>query len=381
MATDLCERLATVLDERAEALTAEWAAEVTDRLGLETRPFLDPADPWTVRGIAEYLAGKASPITAVWRLVDRTRQLGVLAAEREVIPEQILDAYLILGERIWPIAHDELVALEGAEPLAALLPCTRRLNDALAIVVRATTGAYFDRYEDRIRADAERLRGFNRMVSHELKGPLGAIQGAATLLSDESVVTSPEKRGRYLEIVQRNTARMADLIDDLLALTMVERPAEGAVREPVRLAEALESVRDRVAEDAEAHGVAVAFAAPPAKLAVDRRALELVLGNLVNNAIRYSDPGRPERYVRVTARHREEENAWVVAVEDNGLGIPEEAGARVFERFYRGRPEVPGTGLGLSIVKEVVERWDGRVWFEPRDGGGTVFYFTAPAAV
>lgn len=374
-----CERVGAELRRRATELTAEWAQRTTERLGIDTEPFLDPAEPWIVRGIASYLSFGAAGPTSTLQLADRARRLGEIAADRGVLPGQILDAYLLLNALIWRIV-DEVVRDTGSELAPqALLPCLHRLLDLLFVMVRSTTGAYFDRYQAQIRKDADRLRGFNRMVSHELKGPIGAIQGAATLLGEDAILRDEEKRRHYQEIVLRNTARMADLINDLLALTMVDRPGGASPPEPVGLAAAMETVRERVDDDARAYDVEVVIDVPAVKLAVDRRALELVLTNLVRNGIRYSDSSKEERWVRITARP-EEGDTWTVTVEDNGVGIPAEVGSRIFERFYRASPDLPGSGLGLAIVKELVERWGGRVWYESREGVGSSFHFTAPAA-
>lgn len=374
-----CERVGAELRRRATELTAEWAQRTTERLGIDTEPFLDPAEPWIVRGMASYLSFGAAGPTSTLQLADRARRLGEIAADQGVLPGQILDAYLLLNALIWRIV-DEVVRDTGSELAPqALLPCLHRLLDLLFVMVRSTTGAYFDRYQAQIRKDADRLRGFNRMVSHELKGPIGAIQGAATLLGEDAILRDEEKRRHYQEIVLRNTARMADLINDLLALTMVDRPGGARPPEPVGLDVAMETVRERVDDDARAYDVEVVIDVPAVKLAVDRRALELVLTNLVRNGIRYSDSSKEERWVRITARP-EEGDTWTVTVEDNGVGIPAEVGSRIFERFYRASPDLPGSGLGLAIVKELVERWGGRVWYESREGVGSSFHFTAPAA-
>lgn len=374
-----CERVGAELRRRATELTAEWAQRTTERLGIDTEPFLDPAEPWIVRGIASYLSFGAAGPTSTLQLADRARRLGEIAADRGVLPGQILDAYLLLNALIWRIV-DEVVRDTGSELAPqALLPCLHRLLDLLFVMVRSTTGAYFDRYQAQIRKDADRLRGFNRMVSHELKGPIGAIQGAATLLGEDAILRDAAKRRHYQEIVLRNAARMADMINDLLALTMVDRPGGTSPPEPVGLAAAMETVRERVDDDARAYDVEVVIDVPAVKLAVDRRALELVLTNLVRNGIRYSDSSKEERWVRITARP-EEGDTWTVTVEDNGVGIPAEVGSRIFERFYRASPDLPGSGLGLAIVKELVERWGGRVWYESREGVGSSFHFTAPAA-
>jgi len=374
-----CERLGAELRRRATELTAEWADRITERLGIDTEAFLDPAEPWIVRGIASYLSFGAAGPTSTLQLADRARRLGEIAVDEGLIPGQILDAYLLLNALIWRIV-DEVVGETEPEPgPQELLPCLQRLLDLLFVMVRSTTGAYYDRYQAQMRKDADRLRSFNRLVSHELKGPIGAIQGAATLLGEDAILRDEEKRRHYQEIVLRNAARMADMINDLLALTMVDRPGGARPPEPVGLDVAMETVRERVDDDARAYDVEVVIDVPAVKLAVDRRALELVLTNLVRNGIRYSDSSKEERWVRITARP-EEGDTWTVTVEDNGVGISPQVGSRIFERFYRASPDLPGSGLGLAIVKELVERWGGRVWYESREGVGSSFHFTAPAA-
>ena len=194
-----CERVGAELRRRATELTAEWAQRTTERLGIDTEPFLDPAEPWIVRGMASYLSFGAAGPTSTLQLADRARRLGEIAADRGVLPGQILDAYLLLNALIWRIV-DEVVRDTGSELAPqALLPCLHRLLDLLVVMVRSTTGAYFDRYQAQIRKDADRLRGFNRMVSHELKGPIGAIQGAATLLGEDAILGA--EKWRLPEIV------------------------------------------------------------------------------------------------------------------------------------------------------------------------------------
>jgi two-component system, OmpR family, phosphate regulon sensor histidine kinase PhoR len=113
---------------------------------------------------------------------------------------------------------------------------------------------------------------------------------------------------------------------------------------------------------------------------VNSAAVELVLANLVSNAIKYSDPTQPRRWVRVSATHDGAAEV-VVTVRDNGLGVPENGRPRLFERFYRAHPgnAVDGTGLGLSIVREAIHGLGGRVWVEFPDDGGSAFIFTIPA--
>ena len=109
---------------------------------------------------------------------------------------------------------------------------------------------------------------------------------------------------------------------------------------------------------------------------VDATRVELALINLIGNAIKYSDPEEDDRWVRVGVQ-RQEDGHWRISVSDNGLGIPEEMQALVFEQFVRAHPEVAdGTGLGLSIVRTAVEQIGGRIWLESENGTGTAFHLT-----
>ncbi len=385
MSADIKDRIDLAIGEQAPDLARAWARQMNDDLHLDLSPYPDVEDPQIIHGIAACLRDSKTGMVCTLELMERARQIGEVAEAKGVAAEQILNGYLILDELLWKLANRELARCAGeeADGEVVLPACVslRRLHEAVMVVVRATTGAYLHRYRERIREDTERMRSFNRMVSHELTNPISTLRGAAALLSDESVAADPEARGRYVAMVLRNTARMSDLVSDLLVLTTTEGGEAMNLAEPVVLGEVFDTVRERLLDDAEEKGLRMEAGSLP-KVAADRAAVELVLTNLVANAIRYSDPEKPNRFVRVSARPPDDGSAWVVAVEDNGFGIAEEVRSRVFERFFRAAPErkISGTGLGLSIVKEVVERWGGHVWLESQEGSGTTFFFTLPGS-
>jgi signal transduction histidine kinase len=125
-------------------------------------------------------------------------------------------------------------------------------------------------------------------------------------------------------------------------------------------------------------GVQLAVVEPLPDVVVDARRVSLVLMNLVWNAVKYSDPAKPERWVRLGAR-RVGGDEWQGFVADNGLGLPAGARDRIFEASYRAHPHAaPGSGFGLSITQEAVRQLGGRLWVESSDGLGSTFYFTVP---
>jgi two-component system phosphate regulon sensor histidine kinase PhoR len=222
-------------------------------------------------------------------------------------------------------------------------------------------------------------RDFVANASHELQTPLTAIRGfAETLLANE--LPSPQVRSQ-VEVILRNAERLGSLIRDMLDLAQVESrrvPLQAAAIDVVRLTRMLlRDVEPRLAQRSltaevidRTEGVA-AWA--------DRRAVEQVLTNLLDNAIKYTNPGG---HLTVELESRPE--AIRIAVRDTGIGIPRDGLARIFERFYRvdkaRSRALGGTGLGLAIVKHLVQAMGGDIFVESELGRGSTFRFTLPRA-
>jgi two-component system phosphate regulon sensor histidine kinase PhoR len=224
------------------------------------------------------------------------------------------------------------------------------------------------------RADQIR-RDFVANVSHELRTPLTAIRGYVEALSEDD--TSPDDRGRFLEIVGRHTQRMERLVKDLLRLARLDAGQETLDVIPCDTRSLTDTVVADVAQAAEERGQRVEVTIGPGADTVraDPAKLHDALRNLVANAITYS-PERSRIGIDVTAAG----GGVTIAVADEGPGIPEEDLTRVFERFYRvdkSRARDPGgTGLGLAIVRHLIELHGGSVRVENRPEGGARFMIT-----
>jgi two-component system phosphate regulon sensor histidine kinase PhoR len=214
-------------------------------------------------------------------------------------------------------------------------------------------------------------------VSHELRTPLSLIKGYVETLLD-GAHENPEVAGKFLHTIDRNAERLKLLIEDLLTISELESGRVKLDQRPV----ALDSVVKKVLEDfkarAGAKNVSLSQETNGLRVRADSDRLEQVLGNLIDNAIKY---GRPEGKVVVGARAADGGHVEVF-VQDDGPGIPAESLGRVFERFYRvdkaRSREQGGTGLGLSIVKHIVQSHGGRVWAKSELGQGAAFFFTLP---
>jgi two-component system phosphate regulon sensor histidine kinase PhoR len=229
---------------------------------------------------------------------------------------------------------------------------------------------------DRRRAEATR-RDFAANASHELRTPIAAINAASeTLLG--GAITNQETARPFVEIIARHTERLARLSNDLLDLSRIESRQWPIELEPVELAPLSQEVVSLFAEAARAKGLTLrAEVQADLKLRADGQALEQILVNLVENAIKYTQRGG------VTVVGSVDGDRGVVAVRDTGVGIERHHLPRIFERFYRVDPgrsrEAGGTGLGLAIVKHLAQAQGGEVQVES-GAEGTTFSVRLPIA-
>jgi two-component system phosphate regulon sensor histidine kinase PhoR len=221
-------------------------------------------------------------------------------------------------------------------------------------------------------------REFVANVSHELRTPVTSIRSAAeTLLA--AIEKQPAMAPRFIDIIDRNASRLHELVEDLLDLSRIESRQFRLSLESIQPEGFLRQVVELFAERAERRKVNLAWdVAPDAGLVLaDRRALERVLTNLIDNAVKYAGEGKT---VTISAERRSDRIALLV--QDNGPGIESRHLQRLFERFYRvdaGRSrDLGGTGLGLSIVKHLVDSMGGTVRVESTVGAGTTFTVLLP---
>ncbi len=216
-------------------------------------------------------------------------------------------------------------------------------------------------------------RDFVVNASHELRTPLTAIQGFLEMLEGEAKGDA----ARWVEVAKRNTDRMKAIVEDLLKLSRLEAKGEEISRHKVDVGAIVSETVELFASQAREKGLSLnSTMGDLPSIDADPYLLEQMLANLVENAIRYTEKGG------VTVRCALEDAALLIAVEDTGIGIPEEHRSRIFERFYvvdksRSRKQ-GGTGLGLSIVKHIVQLHGGTVEVESAVGKGSRFMVRLP---
>ncbi|MCE1228507.1 MAG: ATP-binding protein [Firmicutes bacterium] len=221
-------------------------------------------------------------------------------------------------------------------------------------------------------------RDFVANASHELRTPVASMRSAAETL--RSALDDPSASAMFIDMIERNASRLQQLVDDLLDLSRIESREFRLQPERVDLRAFAGHMRRTYASIAHERDInlePIAPEGPDVFAQADRKALEQVMGNLLDNALKYCPKGSTVR-IQLQA----EKDFARITVEDNGPGIPPQHLPRLFERFYRvdaGRSrELGGTGLGLAIVKHLTEAMGGHTLVESQPGAGSRFSFTLP---
>ena len=218
-------------------------------------------------------------------------------------------------------------------------------------------------------------------VSHELRTPLTIIKGFVITLLDSPVVVAEPELERSLQMVDRETDRLARLVEDVLELSRLRSRKRSLELSPTGAEDLVRDTVGVLVAHAERVGVGlgVDLAEESTCILADADRFRQVVINLVDNGIKYTPPGG-----RVLVRSRRREHHWVLDIEDTGVGIAAEEIPFLFERFFRGKDkrkkEARGTGLGLAIVQELVHAHHGRIEVQSEPGRGTTVTVWFPMA-
>jgi signal transduction histidine kinase len=382
--------LAGVLSARLHAareeLTTRWLERIAARVSIDANRVFPSQDllnhvPLLIDGIAAFIEDPADEIAADIPVIAKARELGELRYRQGFDAYQIFKEYELLGSVLFSFLARIIDDVDEPCTRSELLHCGHRLFRAVTLIQQVTTMHFLSRTNEQVREREERLRGFNRMVSHELKNRVGAIQGAHALLQESWL--DEAARMRFLRMIGENVEGIEAMLGNLLVLSRLEDRVQ---HRNVRLPQAVAEVVRQLREMARANAVTVNVADDLPDVEVDAAAIELSLTNYVSNAIKYADPQKVNRWIeirgRVEQRGDERGQSLVVEVRDNGVGVPAEARDKLFQRFFRAHDDtvtgIEGTGLGLSIVRETVEAIGGRAWAESDASGGSVFAFAIP---
>jgi signal transduction histidine kinase len=385
--TDFGDLIAARMRSEHRGIAARWFERLLDLLPVEARDIfpteslLDhvPALIFEIGGYLRRPEGEA--IASNTAILEKAGELGALRHTQRASLHQVLREYQVLRGVLVAFVIEELERAGAAPPAGEAVDVVNRLHQAVDVLSQATVEKFVGLYTQTIADQAERLDQFTRMAAHEWRQPLGALQFGVRLLREADL--DPAAVERTLANVERNVVHLADLTLKMEAIARVRSNSDNAVVQTISVATVAQEAARQLREMADARGVEIRVAETLPVLTLDVGRLELAFVNLLSNAIKYSDPDKAERYVEVTGTVGGETAR--IEVRDNGVGIPEAALPRIFERFTRAHADqtelrdVGGIGLGLSIVEDCVRAMDGRIEVQAVEKAGATFIMTLPA--
>lgn len=294
---------------------------------------------------------------------------------------QLLWLILLLGWIYWFLGRHQQLKKLAENYKTELLPLKTDwliLGEGIVLLVAILVGIYVIFLYWRRQAALYRAQHrFIAQVSHELKSPLASLQ--LHLETIEMRQPDPKQLQRFVKLMQGDTERLHNLINNLLTASKLEHRHSDFHLEQVDLAETLEDWLEEKKKTFPAGGTLHWELEPGLSVDFDAEALKTVLRNLIENAIFYAEDS-----VQIDIRLWREGQTALLSIADQGRGIDPRLHKKVFRMFYRVRiagKTIPGSGLGLFIVRSIIRRHKGRVWLKsPGHGQGTTFFIQLPLA-
>ena len=384
-------RIAVLYDitERKQMEDALRLNETRYRTLLETAPF--PVVISRLRdGVLRYGNRRAETLFGIRReqgIGQQARDFYFDKSERDIFLERLLRETTVVdqelrlratdGTFLWAQVSAAIIEFEGEPAIFSSINdiSTRKQAEDDVRQLNAVLEQRVVERTEQLQAVNKELEAFAYSVSHDLKAPLRGIDGYSRLLLDDHAAELSDEGRLFLRNIRQGTQQMAQLIEDLLAYSRIERRSLQSDR--MDIPRLVESILAERAEDIAALQVSITTALVPQSVNADRDGLTMALRNLVDNALKFT---RETTHPAIEIGMRLEPGACILWVRDNGIGFDMKFHQRIFEIFQRLHlaDEFPGTGIGLAIVRKALERMGGTAWAESTPGQGATFYLGLP---
>jgi len=390
------EHYAGIVSQRVAAerhtLAGEWLRRLNRLLTVEPNdvfpsPQLLDHIPALIGEIATYLRAPADEeIAANTVVIEKARELGILRHEQQASVHQLLREYEILGDILEAFVVEETERL-GMQPSASeCFALLQRLTRSSRTLMRTTVDTFVSEYMAAIEDRNSRIKAFNQMTSHELRSPIGTLMFAAAVLERPDVRADSKHVEKLAATINTNAQRLSWLVTDLQRVSRLTDTTDVPSEQLIEVSTIANEVARQLTDMASSRHVRILVDPNLPELSGDPARLELALMNLVSNAIKYSDPAKPDAFVEIGSvtgdRVADGMSVSVIRVRDNGLGIAESDRSTIFERFFRAHAHmdgdlgITGSGLGLAIAADCVRAMGGSIECESEVGVGSSFSIT-----
>lgn len=270
---------------------------------------------------------------------------------------------------------DEItISKKAEEELKSMVTNLQNKNEELTKMNKE-----LDNANDRLKNIDAIKSQFVSTASHEIRTPLTSILGFVQTLRAPGIKIPEGNRLEYLKIIENEAIRLSQLVESLLNISRLEAGKQELRRNVFFISELISAIRDTIHLEKRNINIII-VEKDSGQVSADSQQIELVIRNILNNAVRYTRPGGTiEVIISRTVKE------VIVAIKDYGPGIPQDQLQAIFEKFYRIQKDRStighGSGLGLSIAKEIIKAHNGRIWVESNVGEGSTFFFALPLGV
>jgi len=382
LAESVPESLAAKLQAAQTELARLWLEQLNEILPV-ARQDVFPTDqlldhiPQLIGEIASYMrAPEDEAIAANTAVMAKAAELGLLRYEQRASVHQLMREYHLLGTLLEKFIANEVAAMgAGADPLGTLQAIVR-VSHSVRVLQQQTVDTFVSKYAETIERQTSQLRGFSRLISHEIRQPLGVLQVLTRVMPAGDPATAP-----LVQTLERNVVRLGEVVAKLERLARVARVSDPDTpsEQEIDLSALATDVERQLQDMATTRGVRIIVDEGLPRIFADAGRVELVLINLIANAIKYCDPQKGDRFVRVRQTPK---SGLSIVIEDNGIGIASAKVAAIFDQFVRAHADrdeelgAQGLGLGLAIVRECMEAMNGTVTVTSEEGQGAAFTLT-----
>lgn len=254
------------------------------------------------------------------------------------------------------------------------------ITTTVLLIVGHTIVASFERIAQVNRMKSE----FVSIVSHQLRTPLSSLKWSLDLLRGKRLGELNKKQKEHFDIINDSNNRMIDLINDLLNVNRIEQGKLEMRPEVFSINSLTEAIIEELQTLAKKDGITINFHKEKNLPLIysDSSRIRMVIENLIDNAIKYSNKDNKEKWVNISVK--QEKDKIKFSVKDNGKGIPQDLQKQVFNKFFRGdsliKQKIEGTGLGLFVAKGIIKLSGGEIGFKSKENKGSTFWFTLPVA-
>lgn len=288
-----------------------------------------------------------------------------------------IEEVFMTNKSITSIAEDNFsITTKGRETELPIGFSVSALDGSFAGVVIIIRDVTADRELD------EAKSGFISVASHQLRTPLTSIRWYSEMLLAEDTGPLNESQKDFMREIHGGAERLYQTVDLLLGISRVESGKMKSEKIAINLGEFTEGITKELRSQMNVKNLVLSVVPPPGDgviVTLDPITLRQVVLNLVSNAIRYTNA---QGFVEIKWWWGDDGKEIIYMVHDNGIGIPDSEHSHMFSKFFRAenaRAQVPdGSGLGLALVKDLVESWGGKIWYDSREGSHTTFFFTIP---